>query len=123
MSKFLVALVLGLSLVIASTGATAVAVQSGGLSVQGHGSDGSGVLTLTGSPGTAYCVHAYQDSGTYTLQARGMLPSSGSVSVGVNAANPETPDQPMFCIGYGTAGQMTWMTITPDTMDDGWWLW
>lgn len=122
MSKFLVALFLGLSLVLASSGATAVAVQSGQISVVGHGTDGSGVLTVANTPGTTYCVHAYQESGTYALQSRGVIPSSGSVSFGVSAAIPQ-PGQPMFVVGYGTGGGMTWMSVTPVTTEDGWWLW
>lgn len=123
MSKFLVALILGLSLVAASSGAVAVAVESSSLTVQGHGADGAGVLTLSGGAGTAYCVHAYQESGTYALQARGVIPASGSVSVSVTAATPQQPGQPMFFIGYGNPGQMTWMAVTPEVNDDGWWLW
>lgn len=123
MSKFLVALFLGLSLVVASSGSTAVAVQNEQLAVFGHGADGAGVLTVSSSPGTAYCVHAYQESGSYALQSRGVVPSSGSVSFAVTAATPSEPGQPMFYVGYNTGGGMTWMTIAPVTTEDGWWLW
>lgn len=123
MSKFLLALLLGLSILATTTGGTAVAVQSDSIAVTGLGANGSGALTISGPTGTGYCVHAFQANGSYARQASGLIPGSGSVTVSVSASVPGSDNIPMFYVGYGSGGGMTWLSLTPVGDDDGWWLW
>jgi len=123
MSKFLIALVLGLSVIALAPCERAVAVQSGAVALVGQGVDGSGVLTLSGEAGTGYSVRALQEDGTYAIQAQGCIPAAGSVTLSVVVSIPSSPGVPMFNVSTWFEGQPTIFSVTPTFADDGWWLW